>query len=288
MRCDDVRALLSAAIDGEDALTPAARAHLAGCAACRAWQAEVTELERLFAAPVAVPRGVVPRVTNRLVALGPRGRRAAGRGFAVAVLVALPAGTAAARLADRDGAHPVPRALPPATASPAPVARASHRPTTPPPAVTRTPTSTPAVTSTTPPPPATAPAATAPATKPLAAERTEHPFHLALTAHALQDGAITATLTLTNLGAGDEAWDSYGCTDLTILVDGEQKAGPAPSCAPYQRVTLRPRESRTVTVRVPAEPGTYEISGMFFRAPDRDGSGTPARIRTSPLRVRVA
>ena len=48
MECDSIRVALSAALDGEDPGVPAdvVRAHLDGCADCRAWQERQHALTR--------------------------------------------------------------------------------------------------------------------------------------------------------------------------------------------------------------------------------------------------
>ncbi|MEV1331096.1 zf-HC2 domain-containing protein [Micromonospora costi] len=49
MTCDDVRAALSARLDGEDPQAAPAEldAHLGGCSGCRAWLARAEEVTRL-------------------------------------------------------------------------------------------------------------------------------------------------------------------------------------------------------------------------------------------------
>lgn len=67
MRCDDVHLALSARLDGEVETQPAAivDAHLAGCAACRAW---MTRAQRMTRA-VRVQAVSVPDLTERILAI---------------------------------------------------------------------------------------------------------------------------------------------------------------------------------------------------------------------------
>ena len=84
MECDDCREAVSARLDGEPEPVPAARTdrHLAGCAACRAWQQQAIELTRRLRVR---PAGGQPRVAERvLVRVWPSpSRPAAGRGWRV-------------------------------------------------------------------------------------------------------------------------------------------------------------------------------------------------------------
>lgn len=97
MTCDDVRAALSARLDGEDpqAAPVVLEAHLLGCPGCRAWSAraeEVTRLVRLQAvevpdltAPVLAAVAAEERAAEQARAAARRGRRQVLR---VAVAVA--------------------------------------------------------------------------------------------------------------------------------------------------------------------------------------------------------
>jgi predicted anti-sigma-YlaC factor YlaD len=66
MRCDDVHEALSARLDGEAATQPSALidAHLAGCAACRAWLVRAERVTRL----VRLQPVEVPDLTERILA----------------------------------------------------------------------------------------------------------------------------------------------------------------------------------------------------------------------------
>ncbi|MGK5738678.1 zf-HC2 domain-containing protein [Micromonospora sp. URMC 103] len=77
MNCDDVRAALSARLDGEDPqATPAELdAHLRGCPGCRAWQAHAEEVTRL----VRVQAVEVPDLTASVLAAVAADPLAAGR-----------------------------------------------------------------------------------------------------------------------------------------------------------------------------------------------------------------
>lgn len=75
MDCEHTREAISARLDGEDAGPEVARLdrHLAGCAACTAWAADLDVLHRLVRVRAAEP---VPDLTAGILAAAP-GRRAA-------------------------------------------------------------------------------------------------------------------------------------------------------------------------------------------------------------------
>ncbi len=86
LNCEYVRDVYADALHGNaDAGTATAvRAHLAGCADCRA---EAAVIEAVFAAPVHVPAGLHERVMKE-VAIAPRASRAAPRRVVMAATVA--------------------------------------------------------------------------------------------------------------------------------------------------------------------------------------------------------
>lgn len=71
MDCEHTRQALSARLDGEDAGPDGARLdqHLAGCAACTAWAADLGVLHRLVRVRAAEP---VPDLTAAILAAAPR------------------------------------------------------------------------------------------------------------------------------------------------------------------------------------------------------------------------
>jgi predicted anti-sigma-YlaC factor YlaD len=107
MTCETCRDALSARLDGEDPGTPEALVdrHLAGCAACRAWSAQLTSAAGALRVTPAEP---VPDLTAPILAAAAARRRAATPGPArvalllvglAQVVVALPS-----LLGDADGA----------------------------------------------------------------------------------------------------------------------------------------------------------------------------------------
>lgn len=65
MRCTDCRTTISAALDGEDRITPDVEAHLDACAGCRRFETEATSLHRLTRVAPAEP---VPDLTASILA----------------------------------------------------------------------------------------------------------------------------------------------------------------------------------------------------------------------------
>jgi predicted anti-sigma-YlaC factor YlaD len=67
MDCEQIRTALSARLDGEDPGIPAGAldAHLAGCAACRAWREETAVLHRALR---VTPAPTVPDLSSRVLA----------------------------------------------------------------------------------------------------------------------------------------------------------------------------------------------------------------------------
>ncbi len=97
MNCDEIKALLYEYCDGE--LTGAdaenVRAHLAGCAGCRALAAELTGVNSLLktASPLRAPDAAVSNVLSEVRTISARRKRAAAGvhwlGFALAAAVLL-------------------------------------------------------------------------------------------------------------------------------------------------------------------------------------------------------
>ncbi|MFC0508365.1 zf-HC2 domain-containing protein [Micromonospora costi] len=83
MTCDDVRAALSARLDGEDPQAAPAEldAHLGGCSGCRVWLARAEEVTRL----VRVQAVEVPDLTASVLAAVAADPLAAGRAREVAL-----------------------------------------------------------------------------------------------------------------------------------------------------------------------------------------------------------
>jgi predicted anti-sigma-YlaC factor YlaD len=83
MTCNQTRIAISALIDGEDPGIPAAqaRAHLAGCAACRAWQQDAEEVTRA----VRVHAVDVPDLTEQVLAAVAADPQVAARNTAAAI-----------------------------------------------------------------------------------------------------------------------------------------------------------------------------------------------------------
>jgi predicted anti-sigma-YlaC factor YlaD len=117
MRCEQIREIISARLDGEDlpGESATADAHLAGCAACRKWlddAAAVTRLARIGVAPptLGVPDMVLdaaPRRGRARLVTGLRwllGLLGAGQMLAAVAQVALPAMTGMAMTGHAEGA----------------------------------------------------------------------------------------------------------------------------------------------------------------------------------------
>lgn len=92
MECDSIRSAISASLDGEDPGMPGevVAAHLAGCAACRAWQQRAHALtRRVRLGGYALDHDLAPRVLAALPAPRDRpGRRLAQRAGLLAVALA--------------------------------------------------------------------------------------------------------------------------------------------------------------------------------------------------------
>ena len=321
MRCEDVRALISADLDAEATATESAAAaeHLAGCAECRAWRADAVRLDALFAvqpevAPVEAASVGALAATGTVAAAAaapppvppPRSPR---RPLIVGGLLAfaLLAGAAVGLLSGGDGDKGRPIVLP-GTESPSPDTTVdpttSESPTGSPttsPSQTASPSATTTVSPTATGSPPTSPSPSqSPVSSPVA---TPSPQPVVATARAgvldaelrIDDarptGRIRGVLRVINNTRESVTYTSPECYELLILVDGAKAAPEGPACdsqTPEQH-TLRPGESHDLVLNLAAAPGEHTVTGEFRGTdvePSPDASG--GKPTPGPTRVKSA